>query len=78
MKRLGHSSINTTINIYSHLFPITTKKKSLTHLTIFKKWAEVGVKLRTGSKPLIRFFKNYDEAAQKVQKQMEQCRVTTN
>ena len=26
MKRLGHSSINTTINIYSHLFPTQQKE----------------------------------------------------
>ena len=26
MKRLGHSSINTTINIYSHLFPTQEKE----------------------------------------------------
>ena len=34
MKRLGHSSINTTINVYSHLFP-TQKKKLLMPLIIF-------------------------------------------
>ena len=26
MKRLGHGSINTTINIYSHLFPTQQKE----------------------------------------------------
>lgn len=26
MKRLGHRSINTTINIYSHLFPTQQKE----------------------------------------------------
>lgn len=26
MKRLGHSSINTTINVYSHLFPTQQKE----------------------------------------------------
>lgn len=26
MKRLGHSSINTTINVYSHLFPSQQKE----------------------------------------------------
>lgn len=34
MKRLGHSSINTTINVYSHLFP-TQQKKLLMPLIIF-------------------------------------------
>ena len=39
MKRLGHSSINTTINVYSHLFPSQQKEVANAFDDFKKKWA---------------------------------------
>ena len=53
MKRLGHSSINTTINVYSHLFP-TQQKKLLMPLIIFNNKTNEGNKnLHIGANPLL-------------------------